>query len=142
MDKKSQAIAQQVRETLLAEMKELIRGEMREAIRDEMRRAIRDEMGEGMRQEMRQAIKEELQTELAPIRTQLNELLPMKKTVEDLKEAERFASTRIDDLYRVTIPAITAHMEKLKLLQSNYTISGELWYFSAFWGMGWVGVGG
>ena len=125
-DKKLKLMVQDVRAELTAELREIIKEEMRESIRTEMRQAIKEEFTAVIKEEMRTSFKEELHEELAPIRTQLTDLLSIKQTVKELEEGATFASKRVDDLYRVTLPSITAHMEKLATQLAMQTLDIDM----------------
>lgn len=82
-------------------LSELSQEELRKTIREEIQGAIED------------VIKDKLESRLSCIEEQLKTIANIQQTVSSLENSLTFASQRIDDLYKITVPDLAAHVQEV-----------------------------
>ena len=71
----------------------------------DLRQVIRDELDE--------VVKSRVEDRLKALEEQIQQMSEMKETVGSLETSLNHASSRIDDLYKVSLPALAAYVEKV-----------------------------
>ena len=82
---------------------------------DQVRQIIREEFAL-MRDEMNDSFKNEIadiKSKMCSIDAQLKHTLAIKETVEAVEKAVDYTSSRLDDIYKVSLPALTKHVEQV-----------------------------
>ena len=91
-------------------------------LRDMMKDMIQEDLKTLVRNELKVVVREELGDRLARIEQQLAMVTDLQAQMTGLESSLQFASKRIDDLYKTSLPALAAHVERVSTALAMQTL--------------------
>ena len=101
------------RTTRANSMSESNMDELRQFIKDYFKNEFMDEIKNAVRQQTESSIKDLVTDPMARLEQQLSQMNDLVAKVSAMETAVQFTSKRVDDLEKVTLPALACHVEQV-----------------------------